>query len=1319
MRSVTAWAVCVVLSIICASACCQQVAEDWTAVAGAWRWEGELLHSGPGVNVIRVAQPSPATETTIRSTIVPGQASPGAWSAVGVMVYFDSRNYWRLALVQSPTDPERRYPELVEMLEGVWQAQSAPSSMLSGEETGRLQWRYGESYEMQLTLRADRVTGTVSRAGQQVWRKSYPLAGQPRALRGGWPALGATDMTATASAPAVAVTKFAGGRPPLPEGSRPQAVVVCDPGDEARRQVAALIAKAAQDVGLQARVLSAGQAADPHAVEWDAVEVLALPQAEEVPAVLRSVIDAHLRAGGHLLVTGGKPFETWLYDKDGTWLPAAEVLAEVATEQHVVSFDGEQPLRNWRRAGSDMAAGVTVTPDQAPEGARGTAARVAIDRFDGWDTWATDLQQGLIDPEQTVTTIWAKGDANTQHLILEWTEADRSRWIASVPISTQWRRYALPATAFKYWKDSKAEGRGHEGDRLQLHSAANFSFGLATSHAPLKPGPKGYAIADIGVTRSPIPEADEGPMMLESVSPWYKTYEPPGVAALRDLAGAATASVAQARAIACVPRPEGQGYYGGRGGRWMPHLVALDEAGHQLGTVAWSYLSLQPSYYCAMWTCVGLDAATILSTSDITEGTLKQAMLKRSRGVMLVEAGADRAAYWPGQHATLGAEVLNTAREAKHIWLGFDQALQAGAATRAIEGARRELTLQPGERRRVSIPWKAAPLLAHAVVTRMGLTGQAHDTALDAITHPVRSLAESASKVFVQARQGRFWLGDAQWHPHGCNFWPLYVSGSEPSAYSAHWLTPGNYQPLLVQEDIELAQRLGMTSFSVILSAVDQLPPFNDFAARCLAHGIRLNVYLAGAHPAHFDQTLVRELITKGRLADNEAIWAYDIAWEPRWGRQDERTRYDADYRQWITDQYGDIEAAEKVWGGPANQDEGGNPTAPTDAQITQDGPWRAMVAAYRRFVDDYLNAKYLHACSVIRQLDPNHLIGHRVGYGGTGTKGAVPPMAYDPISGAKHLDFISPEGWGLRRDWEQFKSAGFITAYCRYAGNGEPVFWSEYGMNIHPSYSPADIEHQGKIHEWLCRMVVLSEAQGQASWWWPGGYRVNENSDYGIIHPWGKPRAAALALRDHAQKVCAPRTFADRRNTITIDRDTYVDGLAGAWEEFGERYAGLVTPGVGVDIVTEGTGRDTANVPLRAVGGGSYAGVGPVQFVNGQFNWIEVKVADGDWVRVQDASIHAAAGQQVSIRASLGNTGDVTWLAGGDTGQVRLKVSTPAGRAGVPIAADCPRYGDVRAGPVVIQAPTLASGELVLSLAIEGRLQQFGELARVNIELN
>ena len=143
-----------------------------------------------------------------------------------------------------------------------------------------------------------------------------------------------------------------------------------------------------------------------------------------------------------------------------------------------------------------------------------------------------------------------------------------------------------------------------------------------------------------------------------------------------------------------------------------------------------------------------------------------------------------------------------------------------------------------------------------------------------------------------------------------------------------------------------------------------------------------MNLFCGLASPISLREEELRDFIERARLANNQHIMAYDTIWEPGnyLFRHDWRKRWDPDWRQWIMEQYGDIEWAEQDWQFECPRDDAGRPVAPPDKYFREDGRWRAMMAAYRRFMDDLMSRKWNRAHSVLRRLDPNHLVSFRQG---------------------------------------------------------------------------------------------------------------------------------------------------------------------------------------------------------------------------------------------------------------------------------------------------------------------------------------------------
>ena len=495
-----------------------------------------------------------------------------------------------------------------------------------------------------------------------------------------------------------------------------------------------------------------------------------------------------------------------------------------------------------------------------------------------------------------------------------------------------------------------------------------------------------------------------------------------------------------------------------------------------------------------------------------------------------------------------------------------------------------------------------------------------------AIPPPALLNDESPPGATVTVSGGRFMLDGAPWFANGINFWPRYVAGMEPPEYYSHWLNPSDYIPELVDQDLAILQTLGVNVVSIQFEREDEVPQLRDFLTRCGRYGIKANIFLRGAHPLHpeatddMSQRPFLDLMRAANLRGNPHVFAYDLAWEPRMGVYNERKQYDTSFKEWIEEQYGSVTRAETVWGIPANRDDN-SLTCPTDEQLREDGPHRIMVAAYRRFADDLISRRYGEIVRLARAIDDTHLFGARTGYGGTGTKGVVRVMPFQLTSGAAHLDFLSPEGYGYGP--KNISDAAFVTAYARWAGNGKPVFWAEFGYTVLNGGAEA-LETQANLYGAFAEMVVRSDADGWAGWWYPGGLRVDERSDYGIVAPDGVSRPSTAHLQALAGRSGGLRAYVPPANALRVQRDQFPDGLSGAIEEnskdFAESYRQSEIP----RIATEGTRTTSITCPYTGVGGVPYSAPGPPQYLNAE---ISVEPLPGGGTRI-----------------SVLNTGEAAW---------------------------------------------------------------------------
>ena len=1227
--------------------------------------------------------------TTLR---VDARFRAGDWAAAGMMLYQGPDHYWRLALVESPSG--EHYCELVEQYAGAWQAQNAGRTALPGDPPTSAPWAFGRTYDLRITLTRDAVVGEVRAGDTVIFTRSYRLPDTIPAVRSGRVALEVIamdaafdDVTASGQSPGVARDR-----------TTPTAAILAQPGGEA---VAYLAAAALQKAGYQTQSFDPQSLGDAQAFNRVRFDLLVLPRSETIPGPGKDNLLAFLRAGGHLIAFGGPAFQTIVWPWQGGWKTSDEILSEIRADRTILDFAGAD-LMQWTRASSNLASPVDY---KLVSGPHGRALQVHVANLTGWETFAAPPLDNPFAPGDAVTCFWAKGGPRTDSLLAEWNERDGSRWIATVTLTQDWQHYALRPEDFKFWRDSPAKDRGGPGDVFNPHNAERIVFGLAQSHASIASGEHTYWVAHVGAAPSPFPAVDVEPPMLEAMSPWYKVYETQAIPTL-------------GRLISPIWRQRGLGSGVGQRGRWIPLVRAVTPDGNYRGAAASTYFATSGPYRGATWTYIGLDPRAVRDYWADLEPAIIGVARRIDDGLFLASGGSDQFSYFadagasgsPAATPRLVARVMNIGTQPKSAQILFTV---TDASLHGVFQTTSSVDVGPGRVISVTADCAALPPGRYEASCLLlpGLPAPGRDYSsgpIGAIAHEFSIVAPPAKPQFTTTLGGDFYLGGKQWYPHGLNFWPLYVAGLERFDYWLHWLSPSQYDPEPVERDLAMLESLGATMVSIQYGNVDQAPALNDFLQRAKAYGIYVNVFMPGTHPLAFDPPLAESLVRAARLDQSDAMFAYDLAWEPALGREEQRRQWDAAWAAWIVDNYGSIEAAERDWGCTVRRLDD-KPTGPTDQQLVEDGDHRRMVAAYRRFADDLISQGYGKVTRFLRRLDPHHLFGARTGYGGTGQRGVAPVMAYDLVSGAAHLDFASAEGWGLWGDWTNFERAGFTTLYGRWATNGKPVFWAEFGYTIYPGITPQKYVSQAEVYRNMYHMVLQSGANGSAGWWYPGGLRVDENSDFGVINQDGTPRPAAEELRKFALRITAPHEHPAPDTWIAIDRDRDVAGYAGVWERHAAAYVEAVRAGETVGVCTEADGKTSADVPLIAVGDVPCNGSNPPKYLNAEFGDVVVFDAAGgkDAVINDGAVIEVAAGKPVRVRAQLINTGVAAWLASKSVksaGGVYLAAGERGGlQARAAIPRDVPRYGKLE---FIL---TLTNGiaertEVTLATRVDGR---------------
>lgn len=1071
------------------------------------------------------------------------------------------------------------------------------------------------------------------------------------------------------------------------------------------------VAEALRSEGFEVEFLSADAACDAGVLSPRKHFLYVIPNAASYPAAGANPLARYLAGRGSLMVLGTSPFKRPIWRHEGRWVDNAFVSSAVKNQKPtrmLYDFDKEPPGRAaaWAQSGAHRQhTAAEIVPGGAEESK--SCLKITYDYESGSPTgMGASMKPGADAASGGLLCFWAKGDGQTARLAVRLIEENEplQRGIAVVPINRDWTYHVLRA------EDFRARGQA------EPFKARRLSFELVDRNITpdVADGKHTVWVDQIGAAAHPFPgvgDTERNPLpLIETVSPDYKMYPLKNIAALKVVGNDAMKLPVVATASSCYARPEGKGFERGYKWRWIPLVRAFDKDGVERGTTAWMLLhqaplSEGPAFADAVRRLVGANTAsvpvaaegsvcaacTICDPAALMEmarsGFIGNVARRISDGVFLSHAGSQEFSYRPGEKIRLGAVVVNYGARQTDVTVRI--LVRATGETNAAFQAESKLTINPGgsSNGTTSFEWapKALTGQGYVVTTELIRDGRA----IDAIAHELGVLPEEKAprEAFVTARDGDFWLEGRKWYPVGVNYWPRYAIALEQEDYVFHWLSPGFYNPEEVERDLAQLESLGANFVAIRTHHENDRRTLLDFLRRCRNHGIRVFLFVQShvitddphyfqglMMPHHFQEKEVSEFIRATRIAENPTLMGWDLIWEPAgWvfgGKYSAfgwtetvpyRQRWDADWARWIDERYGSLANAEADWGVPAPRLDG-RVTSPTDQQFKDDGPSRVMVAAYRRFMDNLMSRHWNDATRKLRRLDPNHLVSFR--------QGNLPPVDFTLTATPKHLDFFAMEGYGFTPDGKGTHAAGFINRYIHFATKGKPYLWVEFGASAwdREAMQPGEkeIAYQAQCHELIHRVASETGANGAAPWWFAGGYRISEKSDYGVLNPDGTPRPSGVLLQHYAAKFKTPRGYPGPETWFTMDRDAHSGShWRIIYNEGAEAFREAAAQGRQLGIRTPGTGTTSADTPLLAVGNTKYNGRNPPKHLDAEFNWFRIKAADGDWVEVaHGARVRVPRGTPLVAAASIGNLQEAAWLSpescAGKPGAVHL-ASTPA----------------------------------------------------------
>ena len=1019
------------------------------------------------------------------------------------------------------------------------------------------------------------------------------------------------------------------------------------------------LANSLRKQGFRVALLTAKQVCNARILSTNNFFAFVIPNAKVYPMNGYSTLREFAKQGGHIVFAGGPAFTKPIRRIGNKWLTEEDITEKYKKNKiSHLCFDLNKSISDygWSRASASLAnTGLWELIDNMPvQGMK--SLHFLCENFVGWDGYITkNLDVPLFGDGDNLFCFQVRGDVKTPEISVEVQENDGSRWITTVQINTNWQRVVIPISSFQYWRDSPTkESRGGDDDKIQTKNVCRIGFGLSTSHTPLSAtdGRHEFFVSEIGTMYDPILKVfdkAEKPPVFESISPTYKVYPLTNITKAVSVAPwQPTTSLSKRKwvvpqnGVSPIPRTQGRGFQREQKWRWISLLDALDADNYRRGSLFWLLINNRDSQFSkACFVGLASSEAKFLNSKAVTD-TLIKTLDRLYKGLFLIEAGANHFVFWPEEQIEFGAKLLRFNEEPQNINLRFTVEKKDGSIVLNREF---KVDFQNKQNFVTNFMWRAPKhdgeiLQIHTAVLVNG-------TIVDKISHElgIMSTGSNNKKDFVKIKGNQFVLKGKPWYPVGINYWPAYISGVEIKDFFSGWISRSLYAPEEVERDLIRMEKLGINMLSIQGEGLDRYRELLDFLRRCAAHNIKVNLFLGIASPLALNEKSLYEYIKQSKLDSNPTLFAYDTIWEP--GNyvfaNNNRKQWDTDWQNWICDQYGNIHNAEIDWKFPVPRDNKGKVISPPDQYFRENGKWRVMMAAYRRFMDNLMSRKWNHATRVLRKIDPNHLISFR--------QGNTLPHDFTLTATPKHIDFICPEGYSIANSEDGLDVAGFITRFVHFTTGGKPIVWAEFGISVWNKNNmqpyAETIVKQGVYHERFYKMIIESGANGSAPWWWPGGYRVDEKSDYGIIEPDARLRPSADYLKKYAPLIKTPRKWPVADKTLEIDLDKHSGGYWWLCFNSGKKaYHQARQLDENLGIRTRGTDTTSITTPLIAVGNRPYNGHNPPKYLDAEFNWFKVLNANGVWIDAVNGSvIEVASDKPVRVKVSLGNTQEAAWI--------------------------------------------------------------------------
>lgn len=1012
-----------------------------------------------------------------------------------------------------------------------------------------------------------------------------------------------------------------------------------------------------------------------HAFKQD--DPIIICSAQDCLAGTASLAQDFLNRGNELIVLGGPAFMNEHYPEAG--LKTTSELAELFSNGGF----GKKVRMDFSKTAEEYGFQPdTANPDSKKVDITATVTCVPDDRFGNALVWHTDnfyINEAFeapfaFDEGENVLGFYTCADENTRVVTVKAVTDEGDVFKARVTPEKDYAFHMLSARDFAYdgnrfmtlsWR--------RRGIQLDFSRVTKLQFGHALSHAYSFYGEHTFKIAQ--VCTGSIPFLNNNKVILDGLCPKFKFFPLNNVSAVK---------VSERQSILAhsdlplyegmfshPPRQQGLGFDNQRRSRFIPLIETVGHDGLNSGFLAYLIFNRSTRDFSIMQrfgmpylrnnsAIAGFTVNDPKFYEDGGADMVAQTLTAMLRPVMLVEGGTDEFIYRDdAADGKLGALCFcrkNCDLSPYSVRLtapGLD--ITAPLSDFAVEKE-----TDKADYLRFCVPFDAKDGDVSVSLYENG-------TLVDRLAHKVSvdRLKPESERKFATILKGQNEIG-IDGKPvrfFGVNYMPTYDMANEDGMSNEHYVSAFSYDPDVIDTDLQRCKNMGLNAVSLFVYFEPSLSSNNilHLMRRCEHYGLYVNLTLRPhANPFDFSRDEVKAMIEKWRLPQLDNMVGYDIAWEryvgtyePCYGNRNGRKYFNEDWRFFLLNRYGSYENAEKLLGYPLPRDDEGQVIGLPDDMLREDGPYNKLVAAYRTCIDHAVRRAHIAACDYIRSLDPNHIIGARSG--DASTIPLVDPgiYGYDYNATSAAFDYCSPESYALSDDWHSVRQGVFTAIYARYANPDNVVKWMEFGKSIWTgsNFTPntKNKEFQAEYYRRFFDMLITGHSTGMFCWWYFGGYRIGENSDFGIVDPDGGIRPVTRVISEYSPKFLNQPMQKAPDVILTIDRDLHSDGLRSVYRGVEEELFQAIADGKTVAFADGAAGTTSADVPLTEVGNIEYSGCCP-KYLDGIITGL---TANGEEY-ANGASIEASENETITLIIDLQNTTATRWLSGG-TGAVRL----------------------------------------------------------------